>query len=259
MRARSCDDHGKEAAMSELTRVCAHRGGAEVANPGTLEAYRDSIEAGADYVEFDVCRTRDGELIAFHDKRAERRGLDPAKLTRSELCREVGYDVLGPYDLLRLVKGRCRAHVDVKAPGCEAGVVEAVLDVLPPQDFLITGLDSVVAAVKATSPEVRCALSVGRGWHEVPWSQVVAMRRSELRPVERVRACGADAAAMHHTLARFGALAACARAGIEVMVWTVNHAALIRRCLADPRVGMLVTDRPRFALAARDGGGAGAP
>jgi glycerophosphoryl diester phosphodiesterase len=35
------------------------------------------------------------------------------------------------------------------------------------------------------------------------------------------------------------------------MVWTVNDDALIGRLLADPRVDVLVTDRPRHALALR--------
>ncbi len=36
---------------------------------GTIEAYASALETGAEYVEFDIRRTADGELAAFHDAR----------------------------------------------------------------------------------------------------------------------------------------------------------------------------------------------
>ncbi len=36
---------------------------------GTIEAYASAVETGAEYVEFDIRRTADGELAAFHDDR----------------------------------------------------------------------------------------------------------------------------------------------------------------------------------------------
>jgi glycerophosphoryl diester phosphodiesterase len=37
------------------------------------------------------------------------------------------------------------------------------------------------------------------------------------------------------------------------MIWTVNDDSLMRRFLADPRVSVLITDRPRQALRLREG------
>jgi glycerophosphoryl diester phosphodiesterase len=36
---------------------------------GTIEVFANALETGAEYVEFDVRRTADGELAAFHDAR----------------------------------------------------------------------------------------------------------------------------------------------------------------------------------------------
>ncbi len=36
---------------------------------GTIEAYAMALETGAEYVEFDIRRTADGELAAYHDPR----------------------------------------------------------------------------------------------------------------------------------------------------------------------------------------------
>jgi len=47
--------------------VYAHRGDRTRAPDNTLEAYRLAVEAGADGIELDVRRTRDGVLIVHHD------------------------------------------------------------------------------------------------------------------------------------------------------------------------------------------------
>ncbi len=39
---------------------------------GTIEAFAKATETGAEYVEFDVRRTADGELAAYHDARTGR-------------------------------------------------------------------------------------------------------------------------------------------------------------------------------------------
>ena len=55
--------------MSEADRpapaVSAHRGGGETARSGTYEAYRSALQAGAEYVEFDVRRTQTGRWWPF--------------------------------------------------------------------------------------------------------------------------------------------------------------------------------------------------
>ena len=229
-----------------MVAISAHRGGGESAVPGTWAAYQHALTLDVDYVEFDVQRTRDGHLVAYHDKRAERRGVYPRHVNRADL------DAFTVADLLDLIKGRVRAHIDLKEAGYEADVVALAKDRLGGVDeFIVTGSDAVVAAVKSADPDVHAALSLGRGWHEIRWSKTFQVRWSELRPLDRVRACGADAVAVHHRLARLGVLDQCRRAGIGTMVWTVNEPGLIRSLLSDPRVDLLITEKPELAARIR--------
>jgi glycerophosphoryl diester phosphodiesterase len=69
--------------------------------------------------------------------------------------------------------------------------------------------------------------------------------------MRRLRACRADWVAVHRRLAAAGVLARCHRAGIKTMIWTVDEDAEIRRWLADPRVTVLITNRPGDAVAMR--------
>jgi glycerophosphoryl diester phosphodiesterase len=231
--------------------ISAHRGGGEHHPRGTWEAFQTSVDTGAEYVEFDVRRTGDGHLVVFHDSRAERAGAVPHKLSRAALERRVGRTLPSLRDLLDLLAGRARAHIDIKETGYEAAVVTAAAEVLGLDAFLITGVDSVMIDVKRVEPRAYTALSLGRGPFEVPLSRTIQVRTSEMRPVRRTRACGADAVAMNHRLARVGALTQVARHGIPAMIWTVNEPALIRRFVADHRVAVVVTDRPELAVELR--------
>lgn len=60
---------------------------------------------------------------------------------------------------------------------------------------------------------------------------------------------------MNRGLARvrgpFGPLSRCHRAGINVMVWTVDSDEQMRRWLDDERVTVLITNRPADAMAMR--------
>ncbi len=62
-------------AMATRPLVLAHRGACRRAPENTLEAFRVARELGADGVELDVRRTRDGVLVVSHDPVVEGIGL----------------------------------------------------------------------------------------------------------------------------------------------------------------------------------------
>jgi glycerophosphoryl diester phosphodiesterase len=58
--------------------VIAHRGASAVAPEHTIAAYDKAVEQGADYIELDVQRTKDGVLIVIHDATLDRTARGPA-------------------------------------------------------------------------------------------------------------------------------------------------------------------------------------
>jgi glycerophosphoryl diester phosphodiesterase len=222
---------------------------------GTIEAYAMASETGAEYVEFDIRRTADGELAVYHDPRT-RQGEVLAAISYPRLCELAGYRVPRVADVMTLIAGKATGHLDLKDTGGEEKVVEMALDILGPGNFVVTTLeDRSVAAIKARFPAVPAALSLGRDLSEVPRASRAATRLSELFPMRRLRACRADWVAVHRRLAAAGVLARCHRAGIKTMIWTVDQDAEIRRWLADPRVTVLITNRPGDAVAMRSSRG----
>lgn len=230
--------------------VSAHKGGSEDAPPATWKAYETALTTGAEYVEFDIRRTRDGDLVVFHDPQIAGRSI--AGLTYEELCAATGQRVPLVREVMKLIAGRATGHLDLKETGYEHEVVRLALDLLGPGNFVATTLeDSSIARIKKSFPEVTTALSLGRDLREVTRVLRLPTRARELYPLGRMRACGADWLAVHRRLARANVLRLCGRFGIPAMVWTVNGEPQMRRFLEDSRVAVLITDRPRHALSLR--------
>lgn len=230
--------------------VSAHKGGSEDATPATWEAYETALTTGAEYVEFDIRRTRDGSFVVFHDSQIAGRAV--SALTYEELCAAAGHRVPLVREVMKLIAGRAIGHLDLKEVGDEREVIKMALDLLGPGNFVATTLeDRSIKRIKKSYPEVTTALSLGRDLRELARVLRLPVRARELYPLGRMRACGADWLAVHRRLARANVLRLCGRFGIPAMVWTVNVEPQMRRFLADPRVTVLITDRPRHALSLR--------
>ena len=223
----------------------------------SLGAYHEAVAARADYVELDIRRTADGELVAFHDQRTSQGQLLSA-LGYAQLCDAAGYEVPKVTDVLAVIKGRAKGHLDLKETGGEDQVVRLALDILGPGEFLVTTADDAsVAAITSRfrdPAEVPVALSLGNGLEGVSLGQRLRARLGELRPLPRLRACGAGWAAVHHRLALAGVARQCRQQQVQVMVWTVNDEREIRYWLSRQQIDVLVTDRPALAVAIRDQG-----
>jgi len=77
--------------------VIAHRGGpaGSDAPEGTVAAFEASIEAGADWLEFDVRRTADGVLIVLHDDTVDRTTSGSGPITALTLAEAQALDAGG--------------------------------------------------------------------------------------------------------------------------------------------------------------------
>jgi glycerophosphoryl diester phosphodiesterase len=241
--------------MSQAARaapaISAHRGGGEAARSGTYEAYRSALAAGAEYVEFDVRRTLDGTLVAFHRARPGW-GRAVAAVSYARLCDLASYEVPRMTELMRLLAGRAVGHLDLKETGCADMIVRHAVEALGPTGVLVTTEEDAVAAVlKQRFPAVPVGLSIGGDAAETAAFTMRRLRVRGLSRLDRVLASRADVAVVHHRLARTGLLAECRRRRIKTMVWTVNGDQALAGWLASPYVDVLVTDRPARAIALR--------
>jgi glycerophosphoryl diester phosphodiesterase len=241
--------------------ISAHRGGGETAPEGTCDAYEAALEAAADYLEFDVRRTADGELVAFHATRLRpaNAGLHRAgqyravsALSYAELCRLAGYLVPTTSGVLGLLAGRAGAHIDLKDPDCLGVIMSQALSVLTPEHIIVTtGNQSAVEELGRRWPAVPAGLTIGGPLADTARYLARRARLPVQSPVDAVVTSGAAWAVVHERLARAGALVECRRRGLATMVWTVNDDTALAHWLGCPDVDVVVTDRPGRAAALR--------
>ena len=69
--------------------LTAHRGNSGEHPENTIPAFESGIEIGADWLELDIFRTKDGKIVVFHDQTTERVG------DKSLLVADSTYELLG--------------------------------------------------------------------------------------------------------------------------------------------------------------------
>ena len=224
-----------------MTLVIAHRGASGHRPENTLPAYELAVEQGADMIEIDHHRTRDGAIVVTHDEElagiggrgeiaqatlAEVRALDAGAGEPVPTLDEVldGFATRIPFNL-ELKRGKQADY-----PGLEQASLEAVNQRgLLPRMLFSSFYDPVLARLRALSPEARVALLISRKFPQ--------------RAVERAKALGAEALNPEDSLVTAELVREAHAAGLAVYVFTVDEEAELRRFL-DLGVDGIFTNHP---------------
>ncbi len=237
--------------MTARPLIDAHRGECGIPGLPAAERYRRAIAMGVEFVEIDVRRTADGVYCNYHDERTPS-GLLLRGLSYAALEDELGAELVRVDDVMAMVPGRVGLHVDLKEAGYETEVVQFIQARCAHSEVVFTtGSDDSIRAIKERFPDVRAGLTLGEDLEGAPPWRYVRVRLSELFPGVRLRRSHADFAAVHKRLAEIRVLDHCARSHMPAWVWTVDEEGEIARFMRDPRVAVLITNRPDIALKLR--------
>jgi glycerophosphoryl diester phosphodiesterase len=175
-----------------------------------------------------------------------------ADLEYQALCDQLRHVVPRVDQLMALLAGRLIGHLDLKDTGYEPEVVALASSIL--------GAGNVVVTTWKMPPSRRSSGRSRGSGPRCPWDAACGgcratagrpVRHSELFPLARIRACGADWVAVNYRLARLGVARRCHRNGIGIMVRTVDQDVLIDQFLSDQRIDVLITNRPGHAARRR--------
>jgi glycerophosphoryl diester phosphodiesterase len=236
--------------------VSAHRGGAgdDRSAENTLAAFEAAIAMGCDYVEFDVRLTADGTPVIFHDDELHDADLR-LSIAGHRLDEFTGVVLVTLDEVLALIKGRIKAHVDLKVRGREIQLVDHIVSALGVDSIVVTTAeDASVRRLVAWSHQHAPGLLVGlssspRSWDGRPWVRRLVRLESAF-PRTRIRLSRANLVVSHKALARWSLRSYAKRRGLPLLVWTVDHPAELDRWMNDPAVWMVTTNYPERALAA---------
>ena len=222
--------------------VTAHRGASVAAPENTMASFRRALDAGADFIELDVQRTRDGQVVVVHDGDLLRMAGDQRKiaaltvedLTSIDIGRKYAPGFAGEHvptlaEVIGLARGRAKINIELKYNVPDPALTPAVLEVLKRENFLdqvvITSLDQ-AALKQAESGDsgLQTGLIVTAAVGDVVQS-------------------AADFLSLNSAQATPSLLRRAHAAGKAVHVWTVNKPEVMLRMI-ERGVDNIITDDP---------------
>jgi glycerophosphoryl diester phosphodiesterase len=218
--------------------VIGHRGAAAVAPENTLAALEAAIAARVDLVEFDISP-----------------GLRLGHSLDEMPSKEISLD-----DALEFLRAHgVGVHLDVKLPGYEQEVLEAIRrHRVGDRAVLSTAFAATARRFAELAPELPRAIGYPRdrlGVSNLRWpgplqrAGATALRQAmPVRVPVLLRWARANTLSLHHTLCSRAAVATAHRLGAPVLAWTVNDPAGVRRVTA-AGVDGIVSDDPEMTLA----------
>lgn len=241
--------------------VTAHRGNSGEFPESTLPAIRSALELGADWVEVDLFRTRDGQLVVLHDRTTGRVGDKDLVVPESTFAELQTVDVAA--DFRKRTGKSLQDCPPERIPTLEA-VLHLVLSQSRTRVSLQPKMDCVadaVALVKQLNAERWVSFNDGSLEYmtqvkqlapEIPvfWDRGPATSLDEDIRIARERRF--SSLILHHSGVTAEKMRKIREAGLEAGAWTVNDRATMERML-DMGVERLYTDFPRQALALRAG------
>ncbi len=224
--------------------VLGHRGASSAFPENTLSSLRGALEQGADGVELDVRRTRDGALALSHDPTlADGRlvlATARADLPASMPVLAEALDILTRASIVNIEIKNWPDDPDFDAT---ARLADDVVDLLRDRGELDDGRALVSCFHLPTIDRVReLAPGLATGWLVLDASDAPTL-------IERTAAHGHGAIHPHHVFVNAELVARAHDAGLAVNTWTCDDPDRIV-WLAELGVDALVTNDPALALAA---------
>lgn len=240
------------------TLLAAHRGGSLLWPENSLLAFRNAIALGADFIEFDVHLSRDGEVVVIHDPTLDRtttgsgavkdRPVAELKTLRlKDRSGAVTEETVPTLDEVAAVAalGKRRMLLEIKVDPSRArypGIEEKVLAILDRH-----GMAASTVVMSFETPTWRRVRELRPDMATCALYSARMLSRSTLAAeLDALRAAGVGFIGVEHTAVDAGAVARARQAGIGLGAWTANDPLDMKR-LIDAGVAILITDQPDVA------------
>lgn len=231
-----------------MTSFIAHRGCSLLYPENSMAAFRRAQECGADYLEVDLRRSREGRIFCFHDSTLTRTTGRKGRFaeTDSESIEKLTLfgcePLLGFEGFLKEFGSRIGLVLDIKSKGIEADIIELVTKYGDDSQVVYSSFDSaIVNRIKLLKPNSRTALIVGPVRNLRPRFNLTEFLLGRLRELN------CDAIHLSKSLAGEKIIGKFLNAGLAVSVWTVDDAKRARRYI-DLGVDGIITNTPETLI-----------
>jgi glycerophosphoryl diester phosphodiesterase len=228
-----------------VTKIISHRGRTlKNSEDNTLQAISNTINLNIDMAEVDIRKTKDSQIICFHDPVLN--GIPLKDMTYSEII-ELNPNIPTLEQVLRLSKDNIEMDFEFKEPGYEKETISLILDYFKYDDFIVKSFNlDVVRKVKEIDARIKVGMLLGS---EVSLNQLLDVIYESLF-LYNFKKSGADFISPYYKIYEAGWACRFISKKIPVQVWTVNDQDLLKT-LIHQDVYSVVTDVPEIALKIR--------
>jgi glycerophosphoryl diester phosphodiesterase len=224
-------------------KVIAHRGMPLLAHENTLESFNKAVELGADMIEFDIRRTADGILVAFHDPSITHDHSECLlkELTFAELqkiARIQGFQVPTAREVFQTFTGKIGFDIEFKEEDCEIEIMSIVSDCQCIADCCSTSfMESIVRRLQSLWPGIPSGLL---------FQNISTLHECDIATLAML------CPSAEVFLANRALFADWKMAGKYIAVWTVDDSTILKQMLSDSLIDFIITNRSDRALNLRN-------
>lgn len=226
--------------------VIAHRGASHYHHQNTLGAFEAAVDMQSEMIEFDVRRTYDNVLVVHHDPDID--GDSISGMFHEEASKKAsncGYELATLSQALEYCMDKVSLDIELKEAGYEEEVLTEIMDVIGPEQFVITSAhDAVIRKARDLHADLKTGLIISGH----PRWQLL----NNLYPERRARKAGADLLVVSKELLKVGFLSTTKNLDLPVWIYTINDRKELWKMITDDRVAGIFSDRPDVALFLRD-------
>lgn len=230
--------------------IIAHRGASGlVEHENTIESFEKAYEVGADSVELDVRKTKDGKIIVVHNPDYEGKLIkDYTYLELCEATKTNGFIMPTLEEALIYCKNKIFMDIEIKEDGYEEDILALILKYLTVDEFFIRSfLKQSIRKIKKINKRVKTVLLLGVEFPKFGFLTRIA----EIFPLAKVISSKCDMVSPHYLLVRLGFHSRMKLIGKPVLVWTVNDENMMDKLLNKIKVEGIITNFPDKALKLR--------
>lgn len=238
------------------TKVIAHRGGADLAPENTMAAFQKAIDIKADYIEFDLHKTKDDSLVVIHDSSIDRTSSFGEKGIISQMTYEelslikVGYPnkfgqnyinekIPTLTDVLNFSKGKIKVCLEMKVGNIENKVI-TIIEKMGVSDEVVVSSFNFISLTKIRSLNADIKI-------------LYLLTKVDKKYIDEARTINSFGIAIPNDFTPIKEFIATAtEQGLNTYVYTVNNIEEIKRIMELGVYGMM-TDIPDKALKIKDG------
>jgi len=228
------------------TRIISHRGRTSLGGlDNTLQSINHAISVGVDMVEFDVRRTKDGQLLCFHDSQIDSKRL--CDLHYAEVI-EINSMIPTLEQVLWTASEKIKVDIELKESSYEEEVVTMVRRYFGYDNFTIKSFQgSVVEKIKQLDKEIFTGLLIGQGYSLFNFLKVL----KECLTFQDYYSSKVDYISFHYKIFEMGLSTKFRNMGIPIQLWTVNDPLLLNKIMEE-NLHSVVTDVPEIAMNLRE-------